>query len=220
VATYVRDGYAFLDISRHRPNFPPVDDVAGFGRYDLSSAVFRNRPADIYLRHLDGADSYYAVDTAGAVPAFLSFKFPLAAVPEKPPSVTGSSPAAGRTPVRLLAIDDQAVILDLISAMGKSLGYEVRTASRGEDGQRLADQIDFDLILTDLALPDISGLEVAQYIHQRRPDLPIVLVTGWSTRMTPQERLAVGIQEVLYKPFRIEQLTALVQRLVNRPATV
>jgi len=214
IATYVRDGFAYLDISRHRPNFPPVDEVAGFGRYGLSSEAFRNRPADIYLRHLGETNSYYAVDTADAVPAFLSFKFPLAALPDSHLS------AVGKPPVRLLAIDDQAVILDLISAMGKSLGYEVRTTSTGEAGQRLTDRIKFDLVLTDLALPDISGLEVARYIHERQPELPIVLVTGWSTKMGPEEKRNAGIRDILYKPFRIEQLTALVQRVVGRPTSV
>ncbi len=214
IATYVRDNYAFLDISRHRPNFPPVDEVAGFGRYGLSSEAFRNRPADIYLRHLGDTTSFYAVDTADPVPAFLSFKFPLT------PPEEAVSQVVRRSPARLLAIDDQAVILDLISAMGRSLGYEVRTASTGEAGQRLADRIEFDLVLTDLALPDISGFEVAQYIHGRHPNLPIVMVTGWSTRMTPEEQRAAGILEILYKPFRIEQLTALVQKVVNRTTSV
>jgi len=213
VATYTRGDHVYLDVSRHRPNFPPVEKVAGFGRYTISSEAFRNRPADIYLRHLRGSDSYYAVDTTGAVPAFLSFKFPLAvkSVMERPKESSSE--------VRLLAIDDQSVILDLISAMGRSLGYNVCTASTGEEGLKLVEQGKFDLILTDLALPGISGLEVARHVHRRLPGVPIILVTGWTTEMEKAELLAAGISEVLYKPFRIEQLTAIVQSVVARRIT-
>jgi CheY-like chemotaxis protein len=118
----------------------------------------------------------------------------------------------------LLAIDDQSVILDLIAAMGQSLGYEVQTASTGEEGLKLAEAGRFDVILTDLALPGISGLEVARRISRVQPNVPIILVTGWATEMGAEERRRAGIREVLYKPFRIEQLTALVQSLIPSPA--
>jgi CheY-like chemotaxis protein len=115
---------------------------------------------------------------------------------------------------RLLAIDDQQVILDLISAMGQSLGYEVRTAASGEEGLRLAEQETFDAVLTDLALPRLSGLEVARQISRLRPGVPIILVTGWATELKPEELAAAGITEVLYKPFRIDQLTSVVRSVV------
>jgi len=136
----------------------------------------------------------------------LSFRFPPAGPASRPLSPT---PAA-----RLLAIDDQQVILDLISAMGQSLGYEVRTAASGEEGLRLAERETFDAVLTDLALPRLSGLEVARQISRLRPGVPIILVTGWATELRPEELAAAGITEVLYKPFRIDQLTSVVRSVV------
>jgi two-component system response regulator (stage 0 sporulation protein F) len=209
IATYARDNYIYLDVSRHGSNFSAVEKVAGFGRYVQSSEAFRNRPGDIYLRHLDEADSYYAVDTGGTAPAFLSFKFP---------ARTGADQVKirpGKAKVKLLAIDDQSVILDLISAMGRSLGYQVETAATGEAGVELAELSQFDVILADLALPGISGMEVAKRISQRQPSVPIVLVTGWATEIDPNELEEAGIVKVLYKPFRIEQLTNVVQSVVS-----
>jgi DNA-binding response OmpR family regulator len=113
-----------------------------------------------------------------------------------------------------LAIDDQDVILDLISAMGRSLGYEVRTASTGEEGLRLAGETTFDVVLTDQALPGMSGLEVARRLHRLVPQLPIILVTGWSSEPLETDVNSTGIREILYKPFRIEQLTAVVRSVV------
>jgi CheY-like chemotaxis protein len=206
ISTYDIDSYIYLDISRHRHNFPPVGQVAAFGRYLRVEEAFRDRPADVFLKHLLDSGTTYAIDREGRSPAFLSFRFQLAGSVSRPVS---PPPAA-----RLLAIDDQQVILDLISAMGQSLGYEVRTAASGEEGLRLAEQEAFDVVLTDLALPRLSGLEVARQISRFRPGVPIILVTGWATELRPEELAAAGITEVLYKPFRIDQLTSVVRAVV------
>jgi CheY-like chemotaxis protein len=213
VATYLKGDHVYLDVSRHGRNFPAVQRVAEFGKYTLAPEAFRSRPGDIYLKHLAGSDSYYAADQSGPAPAFLSFKLPRA---------TGSfEPAlAVSTAIRLLAIDDQDVILDLISAMGRSLGYKVRTAASGEEGLRMAQDFTFDVVLTDMALPGISGLEVARRLRGLMPQLPIILVTGWSSDPIEADLRAAGIQEVLYKPFRIEQLTAVVQSVVASRAGI
>jgi CheY-like chemotaxis protein len=209
VATYIRDRYAYLDISRHRRNFPPVAPIAGFGRYMASEEAFRNRPADVYLAHVLDTGTGYAVDSEGASPAYLSFQFPLLE------TEGGSTQPVKHDRPRLLAIDDQAVILDLISAMGQSLGYEVRTASTGEEGLRLVEQESFAAVLTDLALPGVSGLEVARQVSRQHPGTPVILVTGWSTPLRAEELAEAGVTEVVNKPFRIEQLTAVVRAVVS-----
>lgn len=208
ISTYVRNGYVFLDISRHRRDFPPVEAVAGFGRYTRSEEALANRPGDIYLKHLAETESFYAVDQSGTAPAYLSFKFPV--VKSTVPAAEGPSDALSEE-VRLLAIDDQSVILDLISAMGRSMGYRVATANSGEQGLRLAQREAFDIILTDLSLPGLSGLDVARRLRQQGIEVPIILVTGWEANLEPSELAASGINEVLYKPFRMEQLTDVVQ---------
>jgi CheY-like chemotaxis protein len=206
LATYEKDSHVYLDVSRHRRNFPPVGPVAAFGKYRKVEEAFRDRPADVYLRHVLDSGAAYALDTDGRSPAFLSFRFPVEQVAERPGS-------AHQIP-RLLAIDDQQVILDLISAMGQSLGYEVRTARSGEEGLALAERETFDAILTDLALPRLSGLEVARRINRLRPGVPIILVTGWATELSQDELASAGIIDVLYKPFRIDQLTSVVRSVV------
>lgn len=212
VSTYVRDGYVFLDISRHRHNFPPVEAVAGFGKYVRSDEALAGRPGDVYLKQLSEVESYYAVDQTSSKPAYLSFKFPVikesSSVPAEPEKLVSED-------VRLLAVDDQAVILDLISAMGRSMGYRVTTADSGEAGLRLAQRESFDIILTDLTLPGISGLDIARRLRQQGNEVPIILVTGWEASLEPSELAAAGINEVLYKPFRMEQLTDVVRSVVT-----
>ena len=205
VATYQRDDFAYLDICRHRRNFPPVRPVTTFGQYETVAAAMASRPADVYLKHISETPSFYAVDRSSHTPAFLSFKFPLVKDQVKTPE--GES---GQR-VRVLAIDDEAIILDLVSAMCQSMGYEVATARSGDEGLRLAAASKFDVILTDLAMPGLSGLAVAREIRKTYPSVPIILVTGWERTLDPAQITSAGITEVLYKPFRIEQLTEVVK---------
>ncbi len=209
VTVYAQNDFVFIDLCRHRREFPPVEKVAEFGEYHLSGEVFRMRPGDIYLRHLEGAPSYYAVDGEASSPAYLSFKLPI-----RRSEVSGRETPAESSIIRVLAIDDQPVILDLIVAMGQSLGYRVATAGSGHDGIILAEQERFDVILTDLALPDLSGFEVAVRLRRLQPDTPIILVTGWKADLDASRLASSGISQVLYKPFRIEQLTDVVQGAV------
>jgi CheY-like chemotaxis protein len=210
IATYQADNFVYLDISRHRKNFPPVDPVAAFGDYHLADQMMKTRPSDVFLKPVLDGGCFYAVDAAASAPAYLSFKFPV----RRASGVTGGQ---SRTEViRVLAIDDQSIILDLISAMCQSLGYQVVTAVSGEEGVLKASQGRFDVILTDLAMPDISGLDVARSVRKLHPDTPIVLVTGWEATLDPAQLEAAGISEVLYKPFRIEQLTDLVRAAASR----
>lgn len=207
ISTYKQGRHAYLDISRHRKNFPSVEPVAGFGEYQSPSEVLRYRAADTFLQHIADKNCSYAFDRFGQSPSYLSFKFPIKA--DTPATGTVPSPKA-----RVLAIDDQPVILDLISAMCRSLGYNVLTASSGEEGLKLVSQTAFDIVLTDLAMPGMSGLEVARRIRRLHPQTPIVLVTGWEVNIAQGELEAAGIRQVLYKPFRIEQLTEIIQSAV------
>jgi CheY-like chemotaxis protein len=209
VASYLHGGYFYLDISHHRKNFPAMEPVAGFGEYVTPREALRRRPADTFLQHITDADCFCAFDPVGQVPSYFSFRFPL--------KRDAADTAASIPKARVLAIDDQQVILDLISAMCQSLGYEVTTASTGEEGVRLASQVSFDIVLTDLAMPGMSGLEVARKIRSMHPQVPIILVTGWEVKVAPGELEASGVTEVLYKPFRIEQLTDLIRSAIAPP---
>ncbi len=207
---YQQGTFLYLDMSRHRRNFPPVEPVAGFGEYQDPDAMLRQRPSDTYLRYLADTDVAYAFDRLTQPPSFLSFRFP-AAVPQ------GATRPEQREKVRILAIDDQTVILDLISAMSQSMGYEVMTASSGPEGIDLARKHRFSIVLTDLAMPGMSGIEAAAEIRKLQPKTPIVLVTGWEVTTDPAQLEAAGIIEVLYKPFRIEQLTDIIRTAVGAP---
>jgi CheY-like chemotaxis protein len=210
IATYLADGYLYLDISRHRKNFPPVESVAQFGDYLPTDQAFQHRPSDVFLKPVSQGTCFFAADKTGPTPAYLSFKFPIKG------GGHAAQPARAGRQVRVLAIDDQAVILDLISAMCQSMGFYVQTAPSGLEGLKMAAGGKFDIILTDLAMPDITGLEVARQVRAHQPTVPIILVTGWEAGLDQSEVEAAGITEVLLKPFRIEQLTDIIRSLASK----
>ncbi len=207
INSYPKQGAVYIDISRHRRNFPPVERVEGHGKYQTAIEASVLRPDDLYLKLADKAGFALAIDTEDARPAYISFR-----------RLLGTKSGEGsktNSKVRLLAIDDHEVILDLVTAMGQSQGYLVDTANNGEDGLALALEQEYDLILTDLAMPEISGLEVARRIHAVHPAQPIILVTGWDARLNQEQLRSLGIVQILHKPFRIEQLTDIIDSLIK-----
>ena len=118
--------------------------------------------------------------------------------------------------VALLAIDDQQMILDLLTGIGQSLGLELTAVRNPKDGLDLFRQGRFDLVLVDLALGRISGWEVAREIKRMAPETPVILLTGWGIEVSPEEAARGGVDYTLAKPFRIEQLTEILARAGSR----
>jgi len=93
--------------------------------------------------------------------------------------------------------------------MCRSLGYDAVTASSGEEGLRLASQSPFDIVLTDLAMPGISGLEVARRLRRVQPETPVVLVTGDEAACAEAREFFPGCETVAVK-YAINRNSALV----------
>ncbi len=201
IATYLFDDYLFLDISSHHKNFPAIQKVAEIGEYQIPDQAIENRPADRFLEFISGENCFYAYDKLSQIPAYLSFKFKINSDISK-----SNQTIVKNKKVKILAIDDQTVILDLIRAMCQTMDYQVDIAESGEKGLEMAFSNDYNLILTDLSMPGLSGLDVAKKLRATYPKLPIVLLTGWDLKLTEEELSKAGISKVLYKPFRIEQL--------------
>lgn len=211
VSQYDHRDSVYLDACLHRKHFPPVNRLALSGRYRKVADLLAERPEDGFLGRLLRRTVFCSVDPVGVPPAFYSFRF----LPSDTPYRLASVLAAPS--LSILVIDDQPVILDLIVAMGQSQGFEVTTASSGEAGLRAAERHQFDIILTDLAMPDLSGIEVARRLMAMGNNIPVVLITGWEASIPNSDLVSAGISRVLYKPFRIEQLSELILSLTGQP---
>jgi len=118
----------------------------------------------------------------------------------------------------VLLIDDEESLLSVGVRTLKKLGY--RATGFGNASEALvAFQLlpgKYDLVLTDLSMPRMSGLEVAQAILRIRPDIPVVLASGYLKEEEIQQARAVGIREMVIKPVLIDQLAPLLHRLIKK----
>jgi DNA-binding NtrC family response regulator len=96
-------------------------------------------------------------------------------------------------------------------ALGQE-GYEVAAAADGRSGIRLLGERSFDFVLTDLKLPDVSGLEVLEASRAAQPRVPVVVLTGYGTVGTAVEAMKLGAYDFLEKPLEIDDLTQLIER--------
>jgi CheY-like chemotaxis protein len=83
-------------------------------------------------------------------------------------------------------------------------GHEVVVTHNGADGLARFRAEPFDVVMTDLAMPGLSGWEVAQSVKALQPSMPIILVTGWGEELPVEELRARGIERVLAKPFELD----------------
>jgi two-component system, cell cycle sensor histidine kinase and response regulator CckA len=117
---------------------------------------------------------------------------------------------------RILAVDDSAEVCDLLGDLLRRYGYAVVTAEDGESGLVEAESQTFGLAMVDIGLPDISGIEVATRIKRRWPMTTVVLMTGYTDRISGKEAKEKGIDAVLTKPFVLDQVTSLAERAFGR----
>lgn len=119
--------------------------------------------------------------------------------------------------MRILAIDDDANILAIIAEMLTTAGYEVVGASNGEEGVRLYRQEPFDLVVTDLLMPEKDGLEVVMELREDFPDAKIITLSGGNTfgHSSLQTAKLLGASRTLRKPFKEDELLEAVREVLE-----
>jgi PAS domain S-box-containing protein len=116
---------------------------------------------------------------------------------------------------RILFVDDEMPLVHLGQVILEELGYTVTISTNPMEAiaSIRADPTAFDLVITDLTMPYLSGTDLARLIFQQRPDLPVILVTGYTANLTAESVRALGIQEMLFKPLTVQILGAAVHRV-------
>jgi DNA-binding NtrC family response regulator len=118
---------------------------------------------------------------------------------------------------KILVIDDDALMLELISQVLGAAGHTVVTHQRARRGVQQIGPEQPDLLITDIFMPEVDGLEIVKRAHEARPDMPIIAISGGST-LDQSDYLPVaeafGAASIIQKPFRPAELVALVSRLL------
>lgn len=118
--------------------------------------------------------------------------------------------------MRILLIEDDSATAQQIELMLKAEGMHVYTTDLGEEGVDLAKLYDYDIILLDLNLPDISGYEVLRTLRQDKVQTPIMIVSGMAGIVDKVRGLNFGADDYLTKPFHADELAARIRAIVRR----
>ena len=119
-------------------------------------------------------------------------------------------------PGRILVVDDEAEVAEVVKDVLMLAGHEVDTATSGSVALQMIGLTAYDLVFTDLGMPEMSGWDVAEKIHAAKPGLTVALVTGWGTSLDEAEAGKRGVSAVVHKPFEIDELLAIAQRLLSK----
>lgn len=116
---------------------------------------------------------------------------------------------------RILVIDDEARIRDACNLVLSDQGFEVATAGDGDRGLAMIQEAHFDIILVDLMMPGLSGLEVLSIVREKHPDTMVIVITGYATLEHSIEAMKKGAFDFIPKPFTPDQLRTVVEKAIR-----
>ena len=108
--------------------------------------------------------------------------------------------------IRVLVIDDEKVVLDSVAKILTDEGYDVDANVSGREGLNQALEEQYDIVLTDIRMPDIGGMRVLRDIKRTKPSLPVVMITGYASVKSSVQAMKLGAADYVEKPFTPDQL--------------
>ena len=130
-------------------------------------------------------------------------------------SASPARPATGTARPRVLVVDDEASIRDLLSKTLALAEYDVDVAPDGRSALERMRMYPYDLLIADLKMPGMDGLTVIREAKRYKPDLPVIIITGFSTESSAIEAVNLGVAGYLTKPFRVPQVLAAAARALG-----
>jgi len=120
---------------------------------------------------------------------------------------------------KVLVVDDEDIVLLSCNRALTPAGYDVRTVKRGADGLKLLENETFDLVLTDLKMPDMDGIEVLRRVKEGWPATEVIIITGYQTVETAVKAIKLGAFDYIEKPFTPEQILSVINNAITRKAS-
>jgi len=120
---------------------------------------------------------------------------------------------------KALVIDDEQILLDSVSQILTDENYEVDVSLSGREGLNQAIEKEYDIVLTDIRMPDIGGMRVLRDIKRAKPSLPVVIITGYASVKSAVQAMKLGAADYIEKPFTPDQLLKAVDSALEIAAT-
>lgn len=157
-----------------------------------------------------------AITVESEVGAGTTFTVYLPAIEDEATESDGYAQAPETGTERILLVDDEQVVVKMAARILQRLGYTVTEETDAGHAVKVfkADPAGFDLVITDYAMPRLTGMELAVAIRRIRPDMPIILSTGFTERETVDRANELGL-EILMKPYSVTQLSETVRKILD-----
>jgi len=147
------------------------------------------------------------------IDGWLDSQRPRAGVRPSTPAPARSAPISGRP--RVLVVDDEASIRDLLAKTLALAEYDVDVSPDGRSALERMRMHPYDLLIADLKMPGMDGLAVIREAKRYKADLPVIIITGFSTESSAIEAVNLGVAGYLTKPFRVPQVLAAAARALG-----
>lgn len=116
---------------------------------------------------------------------------------------------------RVLVVDDEPALQETIARLLAEEGHEITTCGDGNEAKRLLADQDFDLLISDIRMTPVSGMELLKAANEVKPGLPVVMLTAYGHVDTAIEALELGAFDYIAKPFKVEKLMSVVSRALE-----
>ena len=119
-----------------------------------------------------------------------------------------------KTKPSILVVDDELIVRDSLSDWLAEDGYNVATAKNGTEALSMVRKRDWDVLLVDLKMPGLSGLEVLSKVKEINPNIPVIIMTAYATVDTAVEAIKSGAYDYITKPFNPEEITLTLKKII------
>ena len=117
------------------------------------------------------------------------------------------------TILKILVLDDEEIVVTRLKAALEKDGYIVETFIDSRLAMERIEQNKFDIVVTDLKMANIDGMQLFQFVKQKYPDTEVILISGFATLDVVKNGLQAGVRDVIAKPFKISQIKELINKI-------
>ena len=118
--------------------------------------------------------------------------------------------------MRILVVDDEKNIGEVIRLLFSHDGFEVETCLTGREGLAKMEKGLYDVVISDIRLPDITGIEILRWVQEHTPEIPVVLITAYASTSQAIEAMKIGAEDYIIKPFDINELRVVVSKAYEK----
>jgi DNA-binding NtrC family response regulator len=117
--------------------------------------------------------------------------------------------------LRILVLDDEEIVVTRLKATLEKEGYVVETFTDSRHAKERIEENKFDIVVTDLKMANIDGMQLFEFVKQKYPDTKVILISGFATLKVVKDALQTGVRDVIAKPFKISQIKDLINKIAT-----